>query len=588
MLPRLLHRLPVSLRIVTRDVSLAGRRSRRRLVLWTLVLLLGSIVATDSAAQVAGFPSPARGTPYAPLGADESSDTVPPPVTREFRAVWVATVDNIDWPSRPGLPVDSQKVELLELLDRAQALHLNAVIFQVRPSADALYASKLEPWSYYLTGEMGRGPSPFYDPLQFAVDEAHKRGLELHAWFNPYRAKQSSDKTSSVPTSHVSRAMPSLVKRYGDFLWMDPGEPAIRRQTVSVVIDVVKRYDVDGVHIDDYFYPYPVRARRGGDAPFPDDRSWRAYKKGEGTLSRDDWRRRNVDLLVKDLFDAIKKTKPWVKFGISPFGIWRPGYPETVRGFDSYDKLYADSKKWINEGWVDYWTPQLYWKTTAPQQRYSDLLAWWRSQNLQRRHLWPGNYTGRTSTTRASAWPVREIIDQIVETRAQLGDVSGNVHFSMDAFRVNRDSLNERLIAGLYAEPALVPAFPWLALGAPDAPVVRRLPAPRSVVLEVSRGGDEAVPEVPVSPERRPTPRAAPIDRVATNPPPLTIAQRTRDPLWWIVRARYHNGWHVLVVPATQATVSLALDDTDAPPSVIVVSAVDHAGIESPSTAVRE
>ena len=556
---------------------------------WALFSVLLSVLPPrSSGAQDTALPPPTRGTPYAPLGADEASDTVPPPMAREFRAVWVATVANIDWPSRPGLSTHSQKAELLALLDRAQALHLNAVIFQVRPSADALYASRLEPWSYFLTGAMGRAPDPYYDPLELAVAEAHKRGLELHAWFNPYRALDPSDKSTTLPGSHVSRSKPSLVKRYGGFLWMDPGEPDIRRQTVSVVLDVVRRYDIDGVHIDDYFYPYPVRARRGGETPFPDDRSWRAYKKKEGTLTRDDWRRQNVDLLVKELYDGIKKSKPWVKFGISPFGIWRPGYPESVRGFDSYDKLYADSRKWIREGWVDYWTPQLYWKTTAPQQRYADLLAWWRAQNIHGRNMWPGNYTGRASTTRASSWPVSEIIDQIRETRAQLSTLSGNVHFSMDAFRLNRDSLNERLVAGVYAEPALVPPSPWLAAGTPDAPLVRRVAAPRSVVLEVSPGGGALSPDAVLLPGRPSPPPAAPADRVITFSHTLPPTRSVTEPHWWVIRARYHHGWHALVVPASQRTVSLALDDTDAPPSIVVVSAVDHAGVESASTELRE
>ncbi|MEO6447365.1 MAG: family 10 glycosylhydrolase, partial [Gemmatimonadaceae bacterium] len=436
--------------VFTREAAQSSRTLRRL----ASALLVGlPLVAQAQAADLA----PTRGLPYAPLGADAAVDTVAPPMTREFRAIWVASVSNIDWPSRPGLSTDAQKRELLALLDRAQALRMNAIVLQVRPSADALYASKLEPWSYFLTGEMGRAPSPFYDPLEFAVDEAHKRGLELHAWFNPYRAKDPSDRTPTLPRSHVSRTRPELVKKYGGFLWMDPGEPDIRRQTLEVVLDVVKRYDVDGIHIDDYFYPYPIRGR-SGDLPFPDVRSWAAYKKLEGTLSRDDWRRQNVDVLVRELYEGIKKAKPWVKFGISPFGIWRPGFPQSVRGLDAYDKLYADSRKWLNEGWLDYWTPQLYWKLGATQQPYADLLAWWRAQNLHARHVWPGNFTGRASANRKSLWPVSEIIAQIRETRSQLSSASGNVHFSMDAFRINVDSLNERLIAGVYAEPALVPS----------------------------------------------------------------------------------------------------------------------------------
>ena len=310
--------------------------------------------------------------------------------------------------------------------------------------------------------------------------------MELHAWFNPYRSRHPDDTTRPASPLHISRTNPTVVHRYGPFGWMDPGNAFVRRRTVDVVVDVVRRYDVDGVHIDDYFYPYP-ETRRGRPIPFPDEVSWRAYKAREGTLSRDDWRRRNVDLLVEELHTAIKRTKPWVKFGISPFGIWRPGHPPVVRGFDAYDKLYADSRKWLNEGWLDYWTPQLYWRLSAPAQPYAELLRWWRDENHKGRHLWPGNYTGRASAARTAPWPVTEILDQIRESRAQLSPNSGNVHFSWDAFRVNRDSLNERLIGGPYAEPALVPPSPWLASGLPDAPLVVRVPQPRMVELQVRR-----------------------------------------------------------------------------------------------------
>jgi len=214
--------------------------------------------------------------------------------SREFRGVWVVSVGNMDWPSRPGLPVAEQKSELITILDRAAALNLNAVVLQVRPSADALYASKKEPWSAFLTGQMGRAPVPFYDPLEFAVEEAHARGLELHAWVNPYRAHYPDD-TSRIAPSHIARRRPDLVVRYGPYLWLDPGSSEVRAYTVGVVRDIVRRYDIDGLHIDDYFYPYRERKRRR-DIPFPDNRTWRAYRARGGTLSRDDWRRSRAPL----------------------------------------------------------------------------------------------------------------------------------------------------------------------------------------------------------------------------------------------------------------------------------------------------
>jgi uncharacterized lipoprotein YddW (UPF0748 family) len=535
--------------------DVAAKRTLATAVLLALASALAAPVAESQDGEAAEL--------YAPLGA--GVDTLAPPLPREFRAAWIATVANIDWPSRPGLPVDSQKAELRALLDLARRSRLNAVVFQVRPAADALYASRLEPWSYFLTGQMGRPPRPAYDPLAFAIAEAHERGLELHAWFNPYRSRHPGDSSRRAAMNHVSRRTPAWNKRYGPFGWMDPGEPGVRRRTLDVIVDVVRRYDVDGVHMDDYFYPYPVRNGRGALVPFPDDRSWNAYRRKGGKLSRDDWRRRNVDDLVKALYAAVKKEKPWVKVGISPFGIWRPGYPAAVRGFDAYDQLYADSRLWLNEGWIDYFTPQLYWRMTAPEQSYADLLGWWRSENRHQRHIWPGNYTGRASARRAPSWPVSEVLQQIQETRTQLGGVSGNVHFPMNAFVHNSDSLVERLEAGLYAEPALVPASPWLSAGPVDAPRVESSVTDSGVVLRLSRTS------VPTS--------LAPAGKGSSRVRPAPI--RASDPRWWVVRARYSNGWRARIVDATKTVVILPLDQSGYQPSFITVTAVDRVGQES-------
>ncbi|MEO6526692.1 MAG: family 10 glycosylhydrolase, partial [Gemmatimonadaceae bacterium] len=279
---------------------------------------------------------------HAQTGASRgAADTAPPLVPRELRAVWVATVDNMDWPSRSGLSTAQQQAELIAILDKLVQLNMNAIVLQVRPAADALYASQDEPWSDVLSGEMGRAPEPFYDPLAFAVTEAHKRGLELHAWINPYRAKNSS--TRSVSSNHVSRTQPELVRTYGPFLWLDPGDPKVRDLTTRVALDIVRRYDIDALHMDDYFYPYR-ESRNGRELDFPDDATWRRYQQGGGTLARNDWRRENVNLLVRQLNDAVHAVKPWVRFGISPFGIWRPGFPESVRGLDQYSEIYADAR----------------------------------------------------------------------------------------------------------------------------------------------------------------------------------------------------------------------------------------------------
>ena len=559
-----------------------SRPTRRLLAGAACAVALACAFPAAARGQEATLPRPGatRGLPYAPLGGDALADTVAPPMPREFRGVWVATVSNIDWPSRPGLSTAEQQAELLAILDRAAQLRLNAVIFQVRPGADALYSSKLEPWSYFLTGQMGRAPEPYYDPLAFAITEAHRRGLELHAWFNPYRARHPADTTRRVPNLHVSRRLPALVKTYGPYKWMDPGEPAVRRLTTRVILDVVQRYDVDGVHIDDYFYPYRETRRVGRgrrarrvEIPFPDNRSWSRYRASGGKLGRDDWRRENVNLLVAELHREIKKVKPWVKFGISPFGIWRSGYPSMVRGLDAYQSIYADSRRWINEGWLDYWAPQLYWRSSAPQQPYADLLAWWRGENTKGRHIWPGNYTSRASARGRTIWPVGEIFDQIALTRSQLGGASGNVHFSMDAFMANKDSLVERLVAGPYHEPALVPATPWLAAGLPDAPIVSRTDTPIAIELTIHRG-DEAATAAGA-----PRVTTAPADRTTTAR--STRVREVTDPHWWVVRARYADGWHAIVVSATERMVRLLPNPDGSWPTGVTVTAIDHAGGES-------
>ncbi len=507
----------------------AQPRSRLR---WLLARLVCAVVATGTLAEAQ--PAPSTTTNAAPV---DSAPAVP----REFRGVWVASVANIDWPSARGLSTAAQQAELLALLDRAVALRLNAVILQVRPAADALYASSIEPWSEYLTGTQGKAPSPFWDPLAFAVREAHARQLELHAWFNPYRAKQPGAK-SRLAKSHIARRSPALVKTYGEYLWMDPGEPAVRARTVRVVLDVVQRYDIDGVHLDDYFYPYP-EARNGREVPFPDDASWKRYRAKGGTLVRDAWRRRNVDLLIETLHDRIHDLKPWVKFGISPFGIWRPGYPAQIRGFDAYDKLYADARKWLQEGWVDYITPQLYWPTTKVEQAYPVLLQWWSAENTQGRHLWPGNFTSRAGGSSTGDFPVSELVEQIRVTRAQSG-ATGNVHFSMKSFVVNRGGLNDSLQAGPYTEPALVPASPWLAVKAPAMPVFRR-----------------------------------PAGRRTTNTDGVELVVTKRTTPWqWLVQFRTDSGWVRTLLPGT-ATHLTAPEGVQA--SQVTVRALNRAGVAS-------
>jgi uncharacterized lipoprotein YddW (UPF0748 family) len=296
----------------------------------------------------AGFLSAA--SQYVPLA------DVPPLPAREFRGAWVATVNNIDWPSKPGLPTAQQKQELLAILNRCQQLKLNVVIFQVRPACDALYKSKIEPWSEYLTGQQGKAPEPSWDPLEFVIAEAHARGMELHAWFNPFRARHLTA-FSPLSKDHISQTKPAWVKTYGKHLWLDPALPEVHDYSARVILDVVKRYDIDGVHIDDYFYPYREKDAAGKEIPFPDWASWANYQRAGGKLSRDDWRRDNVNRFVARMYRDVKATKPWVQVGISPFGIYRPGNPPQIKGFDQYESIFADPKQWLVSGNLDYILP---------------------------------------------------------------------------------------------------------------------------------------------------------------------------------------------------------------------------------------
>ncbi|HET7910880.1 MAG TPA: family 10 glycosylhydrolase [Pseudolabrys sp.] len=359
----------------------------------------------------------------------------------EFRGAWVATVYNLDWPSKPGLSPAAQKTELRALLDRAAELHLNAILLQVRPASDALYASRFEPWSEFLSGEAG--VSPGYDPLAFATAEAHLRGLELHAWVNPFRAAISAKQ--KLPANHVAKKHPEWVRRFGKQLWIDPGNPEARQYVINVIIDMLGRYDVDGVHLDDYFYPYPLRP---GEATFPDDATWARFGRRAG-MSRGDWRRANINDFVHSLYRAVKATKPRARLGISPFGIWRPGVPSTIRaGVDAYGQLFADARKWLAEGWVDYLAPQLYWSIEPEEQSFPVLLDWWRAQS-HGKPIWPGIATERIGSKR----PAREITRQIELTRRGTSS-PGQIHWSMKALMRNQGGIDRLLLNGPYARTA--------------------------------------------------------------------------------------------------------------------------------------
>ncbi len=390
----------------------------------------------------------------------------PPPVLREFRGAWVATLNNIDWPSKRGLTTAEQKQELLALIDKCAALKLNVIILQVRPGCDALYASKFEPWSEYLTGTQGQPPNPFWDPLEFAVTEAHRRGLELHAWFNPFRARHSTgSKTASA--GHLSRTRPELVRTYGSQAWLDPGLAEAHDHSMRVILDVVQRYDVDGVHVDDYFYPYPEPQTGTPKIPFPDTASWTAYQRTGGRLARDDWRRDNVNRFIARMYREVHEARPWVKVGISPFGIYRPGFPAQIKGLDQFQALYADPKLWLAQGWLDYLAPQLYWRIDPPAQSFPVLLKWWVENNPRQRTIVAGLNTTAISAkgnagleaASVSGWPTTEISRQIALTRQQAG-VSGHIHWNMSALMKNKGGISEQLRRAEYQPAALAPALP--------------------------------------------------------------------------------------------------------------------------------
>jgi uncharacterized lipoprotein YddW (UPF0748 family) len=465
----------------------------------------------------------------------------PPAPPREFRGAWITEVaTNQDWPSKPGLTAAEQKAELVALLDRAVQLHLNAIVFQVRPASDAFYASSLEPWSEYLTGTQGQPPQPFYDPLAFAIAECHKRGLELHAWFNPFRARRAEAK-SPVAANHISRTHPELIRRYGGQLWLDPGDPFVRQYVLRVVMDVVKRYDVDGVQLDDYFYPYPEKDAAGRIQEFPDFATWEKFGAPAG-IARDDWRRHGINLFVQSVYQNIKAVKPWVKFGVSPFGIWRPGYPKQIKGLDAYANLYADTRLWLASGWLDYFSPQLYWPVDAPQQGFPALLNWWMQQNVKGRHLWPG----LNAANAGGKWPPDEIARQIAITRAQPG-AGGEIFYHLNSLTEN--SALAGVIRNAYPQAALVPPSPWLDSVAPEKPGL--------VVDENSRTSLQ----------------------VSWGNPGGESAR-----LWVLQFRGTNNVWQTEILSANQTTQIFS----NAIPDVIAVSAVDRTGNLGAAAALKK
>ena len=467
------------------------------------------------------------------------SQSLPKP-EREIRAVWMATVDNIDFPTKKTLTVEQQKTELLQSLELAKRLKLNAVVFQVRPQCDALYKSDIEPWSEFLTGEMGAAQS--FDPLEFIVVEAHKRGILVHAWFNPYRALHPAAKT--VSANHISKRRPDLIRKYGKYLWLDPTDRTVQDYSLSVIADVVKRYDVDGVHFDDYFYPYAEKDASGTKIEFPDDANWKKYTNSGGKLKRNDWRRKNVNDFIEAVGREIKRIKPEILYGISPFGIWQPVPEKDIAGLNAYAELYADARKWLQDGTVDYLAPQLYWETARKGQSFPVLLDWWKSQNTKKRHIWAGIAPYRIGSN--TNFTVEEIVNQIKLT-GDSPETRGVIHFSFKSLRNDLGGIQRILSETVYAKDALVPQSVWIKTAKPIAPKV-----------EITR--DEKFVRA------------------------VWREKGSKRAFWFVVYAKDKNGWNYSVLPGVEKSIALS---SDRKIEKIVVTSVDRLGNESSVSEVK-
>ena len=394
-------------------------------------------------------------TPVSPVQPPEEVQPVSVSPAKEFRAAWIATVDNIDWPDKGSTDPDKQRAEYIRLLDMHVANGLNAVIVQVRPAADAFYPSQYEPWSEWLTGKQGRPPVPWYDPLQFMIGEAHARGLEFHAWLNPYRAIFNLNKTIPAKT-HVTKIHPEWFLNYGDKKYFDPGNKEVQQFVAKVVQDMVSRYAVDAVHFDDYFYPYRITGKE-----FPDDRSFHEFGTG---MTRDNWRRSNVDSIILSLSRTIKAEKSWVKFGISPFGVWRNSDKDstgsnTKAGQTNYDDLYADIVLWLKNGWIDYVAPQLYWEFGHKAADFETLLLWW-SKNSYGRHCYIGLGLYKAGTN--LAWRDKNQLPRMIKAIRNTPNIQGEIYFSSKSFVNNPNGWSDSLRLTYYREKVQVPEMDWI------------------------------------------------------------------------------------------------------------------------------
>ncbi len=400
---------------------------------------------------------------------------------REMRAVWIATVANIDWPSKPSLSTEQQKTELTKLLDYVKVYNLNTIVFQIRPAADAFYASNLEPWSKWLTGKQGQAPDPYYDPLEFAIKECRKRGLDIHVWLNPYRAEADTTNNVTAP-NHITKTHPEWFLVYGNVRYFNPGLPETRNFVSRVVSDIVRRYDIDAVHMDDYFYPYRIYKKE-----FPDSLSFAKYPNGFAKNQKEDWRRNNVDLIIKQLHDSIRAIKPWVEFGISPFGVWRNYDKDTLgsktkAGQTNYDDLYADILKWQKLGWIDYLTPQIYWEIGKKVADYAIIAEWW-SRNAYGCPIYIGHGPYRIDKkAKEKAWhSSKQIINQIKINRTY-PNISGSMYFSAKYLEKNPLRMKQKMLRSLYEYPSLPPVNNRIVQIASESPKNAKMIVKQNVI----------------------------------------------------------------------------------------------------------
>lgn len=507
-------------------------------------------LALALAASLLGAAAPASAvSPQSP----EVSECLPSPRydKTDFRGMWIASVVNIDWPARRGQSAQAQQQQLIDWFDLAKENNFNAVVLQVRPTADTFWPSDKEPWSRWLTGTQGQDPG--YDPLAFAVQEAHARGLQLHAWFNPYRVTMTKSLRNLSP-NHPAKLNPDWVIRKDGKWYYDPGIPEVRAHVVDTIMEAVERYDIDGVHFDDYFYPYP-----GSGKPFKDKKTYRQY--GSQYATRGDWRRANTDALIKELSDRIEATKPWVQFGVSPFAVWRnkrtdPEGSATRAGVQNYDQLYADTRKWVREGWIDYIAPQIYWTRGFKIANYEEITRWWANEidiakaNGHNVGLYIGEATYRAGTGTTKDWRKRNVLVKHRKFTRTIPQVGGAIYFSAKDVKADRRNTTTKLVNRFYSRPAIAPGYGTPTTPPPSPPTNVKL---RSGQLTWSASDSNAVKYA--------------VYQVPTTSTTTSQACETLD-------ARHL----VAIVPREQARMQLADQPSDA---AVYVTAIDRWGRES-------